>query len=410
LNAVMALTGDLEAADRELVARARSDQTSRRVHLNHAGMSLTPAPVLARVLTHLELEAEIGGYEAAAEVADEMSAVPAALAPLFGPGVGADEMAAVESATRAWEVALWALVETFDYTAGDRVLVDQFAYATVYTTLRRARAARGIEVDVVASHPDGSVDVDRLADMIDPRTRLVSVTHMPTHLGVRSDVEGVGRVLAGRGIVYALDVAQTLGQMPIDVGAIGCQIAYGPGRKFVRAPRGTAALYVEADLAGQLVPLSPGFGSVSPSDPDTFALAPGARRFDSFEYGHAARLGLGAAARYATDFGLTAIERLVAARSRDVAERLEATPGVRLVASPDAVGIVSFVHQRLTPDEVWRHLSGLGVNVWVNPAGGAPLDDRARPVLPSVRVSPHYVTGADDLDRLSAALATLASR
>ena len=399
--------GEDAAADAALVARARADLTSTRAHFNHAGMSLTPAPVLARMQAHLDLEAEIGGYEAAEAATDELSAVPAALAPLFGPGVDADEMAAVESATRAWETALWALAETFDYGPGDRVLVDQFAYATVYTSIQRLRAARGIEVEVVASHADGSVDVGRLAGLTDASTRLVSVTHMPTHLGVRSDVEAVGRVLAGSGIVYALDVAQTLGQMPIDVGAIGCQIAYAPGRKFLRAPRGTAALYVEADLADRLVPLSPGFGSVSPTDPDSFTLPPGARRFDAFEYGHAARLALGAAARYATDIGLAPIERLVVSRSRDVTERLAVTAGVRLVASADAVGIVSFVHDRLTPEEVWRHLSELGVNVWVSPAGGAPLDGHARPVLPSVRVSPHYVTGADDLDRLSAALATM---
>src|SRR4029079_17339254 len=122
-----------------------------------------------------------------------------------------------------------------------------------------------------------------------------------------TDVDAIGRVLAGHDAVYALDVAQTLGQMPLDVGAIGCQVAFAPGRKFLRAPRGTGALYIEATLAGQLMPLTPAIGAVTPGDDAPFLLAAGARRFDTFEADLAGRLGLGVSARTATACGLDTI-------------------------------------------------------------------------------------------------------
>ena len=202
-----------------------------------------------------------------------------------------------------------------------------------------------------------------------------------------------------------MDLSQTLGQLPIDVGAIGCDIAFAPGRKFLRAPRGTAVLYVEAALAGQLVPLSLPFGVVDPADLSRYTLPSGLRRLDQFEYGVAGRLGLAEAARYALALGLDRIAATIADRSRAVIDLLSTVDGVhphghhrrprhRVVrarhAEPRRGG------GRLSPEP--------GSTSWVNPTGGAPYDAAARPVLPSVRLSPHYVTSDDDLDRLATAL------
>ncbi|MGZ4709052.1 MAG: aminotransferase class V-fold PLP-dependent enzyme [Acidimicrobiales bacterium] len=396
----------LDAADAVLVARAREGLVVTRAHFNHAGMSLLPAESLDRIGAHLQLEAEIGGYEAAAAVADELAAVPDALAPLFGPEVAADEVTVVESASRASELIVWSMAETFGWGVDDRVLVDQFTYATVHSALMALRAARGVSIDVAPARPDGAVDPEALADALDDRTKLVAITHMPTHVGTVSDVEAVGRIVAHHDAVYLLDVAQTLGQMPVDVRAIGCQVAFAPGRKFLRAPRGTGALFVSAPLAEQLVPLTPGFGAVDVEGHQPFALAPATRRFDSFEGDIAGRLALAVSARHSTAVGLDTIGRLVGARSAELATLLGSVEGVRLL-DPGAVGIVSFVHDRLEPDEIRGRLSAEGVNVWVNPAAGSPIDGARRPVLPSVRVSPHYLTDDDDLARLGRALDVL---
>src|SRR5690349_14485870 len=134
----------LDAADAALVARAREGLVATRAHFNHAGASLVPAEALDRMRAHLQLEAEIGGYEAAAQVADELAAVPAALAPLFGPTVVGDDVVVVESASRASEAVVWSMAESLGWGPGDRVLVDQFTYATVHSALMALRAARGV--------------------------------------------------------------------------------------------------------------------------------------------------------------------------------------------------------------------------------------------------------------------------
>jgi cysteine desulfurase / selenocysteine lyase len=376
-------------------------------HFNHAGASIPPPAVVERIVAHLRLEAEIGGYEAAEAVAGERTAVSAALAGLIG--AAPDEVVAVESATRGWELALWAFAHSEPLVAGDRIVVDPFAYASSWATLQRLTAAIDVDVVVASAHPDGSIDAGRLGEVVDDRTRMVLVTHVPTHVGTVSDAAAVGAVLAGRDVVYALDVSQSLGQLVLDVGAIGCHIAFAPGRKFLRAPRGTGLLYVSRPLADTLTPLVIDLTTAPTLEADHVQLAPGAARFDLFEHSAALRLGLGVAASHALELGGPEIERMVRERSAAVAERIAAAPGCRLVASGPVSGIVSFVHDHRTADDVRALLGAEGVRVWVNRPGGTPVAARDWGLGESVRVSPHYTTSDDELDALAAGLASLAN-
>ena len=203
---------DVAPADADLLARVRADLRSSRAHFNHAGTSLAASPVLARVLAHLELEAEVGGYEAEDEVADELAAGPASLAPLLG--AAPDEVTVAESATAASEMLLWSIAQTFGWGADDRILVDGFAYATVCSTLQRLEAAGGPQVEAVRSLPDGTIDLDALEASLDARTRLVLVTHVPTHVGTVTDVAAVGDVVARSDALYVVDVSQSARAAP----------------------------------------------------------------------------------------------------------------------------------------------------------------------------------------------------
>ena len=93
-------------------------------HLNNAGAALPPRVVTETVVRHLELEATIGGYEAAADTAEEHDAVYRSVADLLG--ASPPEIALVENATRAWDMAVYG----FPFEPGDRVVTARSEYAS----------------------------------------------------------------------------------------------------------------------------------------------------------------------------------------------------------------------------------------------------------------------------------------
>ncbi|MEA3536690.1 aminotransferase class V-fold PLP-dependent enzyme [Rhizobium sp. CC-YZS058] len=375
---------------------------AHRVHLNNAGAGLMPNSVLQAMTGYLTREAEIGGYEAAAEAAPVLDGVYDSVARLVG--AARDEIALVENATVAWQLAFYALA----FRPGDRILTARAEYAANYVAFLQVARRTGAVIEVIPDDADGVLDPAALERMIDGRVRLIAMTWVPTNGGLINPAEEVGRIARRHDILYLLDACQAVGQMPVSVETIGCDVLTATGRKFLRGPRGTGFLYMRRALLQSLEPAMIDHFAAPWVAPDRYALRPDARRFETWENNYAARLGLGVAIDLALSLGLESIE----ARCRQLSTRLR--EGLRAVNAvdvrdlgPRCASIVTFTHRSISADDAKARLAKEGFNISVSGPGSTLLDATARGLPPLLRASPHYYNTEDEVDRFLQAVAAL---
>jgi cysteine desulfurase / selenocysteine lyase len=375
--------------------RADTPGVEHVVHLNNAGSALPPRQVVDAVVEHLQREAEIGGYEAAAERKDRWEHTYDALALLLG--ADRDEIAVVENATRAWDMAFYA----FAFQPGDRILTGRAEYASNWIALKHVTDRTGASIEVVPDDESGQIDVAALERLLDERVKLVSLVHVPTQSGLVNPAAAVGRVTRAAGVPLLLDACQSIGQLPVDVNEIGCDILSGTGRKFLRGPRGTGFLYVRRELIERLEPPLLDMHAAEWQPDGSYRIRADARRFENWETYYAGKVGLGVAVDYALAVGVEdGWERIQALASRLRAELAE-LPGVTVLDRGAVLGAtVTFTVADLPAAEVQRRLAAERINVSVMDAASARLDFDPRGLEEAVRSSVHYYNSDEEIDVL----------
>jgi selenocysteine lyase/cysteine desulfurase len=379
------------------IERARRETPGVRgvIHLNNAGSALPPAPVLDAVIEHLRLEAALGGYEAADTATDAVEHTYGAVAALLG--CNRDEIAIVENATRAWDMAFYAM----RFQPGDRILTARAEYASNVIAFLQVAQRTGAVVEVIPDDEFGQVSVSALEHMLDERVRLVAITHVPTQGGLVNPAAAIGSVTRAAGVPYLLDACQSVGQLPVRVDEIGCDMLSATGRKFLRGPRATGFLYVRRGFVEHLEPPFLDLHAAEWTAPDRYEIRADARRFENWETNHATKIGLGVAVDYALGWGLEAIGHRTSTLAESLRERLADIPGVAVHdQGAQRCAIVTFTKQGVPALDVTDRLREVGINTSVTSVASARFDFEARGLTDMVRVSPHYYNTHDELDHL----------
>ncbi len=382
--------------------RAQTPGCAHRVHLNNAGAALLSQPTLNAMTGHLRLEAEIGGYEAAAAARDGLDATYGAIAELVGGS--ATEIALFDNATHAWNAAFYSV----PIRPGERILTGRAEYGSNVLAYLQVAQRTGAEVVVVPDDEHGQLDVAALREMVDERTALIGISHIPTGGGLVNPAAEIGRVARDADVLFLLDATQSAGQLPLDVAEIGCDLLTATGRKFLRGPRGTGFLWAGPRALARLDPFVAEIRSADWDGRQGFRWADGARRFESWENSYLNILGLGAAVRQALDLGVPVIaERAttLGARLRDQLDGLDRVSTHDLGATRCA--IVTAAVDGVPAAEVAAALAAAGINVSTTVDRHNPFDTDARGVHPLVRLSPHYYNTADEVDRAVEVIAAL---
>jgi cysteine desulfurase / selenocysteine lyase len=383
------------------IARLRAETAGceHSIFFNNAGASLQPRPVVARVIDHLRLEEQVGGYEAADRVGPELEGLYGSVARLLH--CAPQEIALLESASRAWEMAFYGL----PFAPGDRIVTAANEYASNYIAFLQVAQRTGAEIHVVESDQAGEVDLEALSRMLDDRVKLIALTHVPTNGGLVQPAARVGELARRAGIPFLLDATQSAGQMPLDVNTLGCDMLSATGRKYLRGPRGTGFLYVRSGMLERLEPPSLDMHAATWVSQGKFEVRRDAKKFETWESSAAVRLGFGVAIEYALALGLENIERRVQALAALLRERLEQVKGVT-VRDQGRIrcGIVTFTCEGHPATEVMQYLQANGIAVRITERSATRIDMEKRGLEELVRASVHYYNTEREIERLCEAV------
>ena len=367
--------------------RADTPGCAHRNHLNNAGAALMPQPVIDAITEHIELESEIGGYEAEDARAEAIEAVYADIGTLVGAPVR--NMAIVANATAGFVQSMSA----FDLTSGDVIVTSGCDYVSYQISFLSLAKRLGVNVRHAADRPEGGIDPEAVREMLRrERVRLVHVSWVPTNSGIVQDVAAIGAVCEEAGVPFLLDACQAVGQIPIDVGKLHCDYLSVTARKFLRGPRGIGFMYAsDRALARGDHPLFVDMRGARWVDVDRHELVDNAQRFEDWEFPHALVLGLGAAARYALGVGIERGGGRAARLAATLRAELAAIDGVRVLdRGREQCAIVTAEVKGRDATEIVAELRRRGINTTASLRWYGLIDFTAKGTTSAVRFSPHY--------------------
>lgn len=312
-------------------------------------------------------------------------------------GAEPEEIALVPNTT----FGIGLVAEGFVWEPGDEVLVPANEFPSNLYPWRNLER-RGVRLKTLAPGPHGRLDLDRLAEAIGPRTRIVSLSWVGFASGFRIDVPAVAKICHDRGALFFLDAIQGMGVFPLDVRRNGVDFLAADGHKWMLGPEGAGIFFVRRELLDRLAPLNVGWNSVVGAGsfrPDEMRLKESAGRYEGGTLNMAGFIGLSASLKLLRDWGLGTETSAVADRVLKITDfacdRL-ASIGAE-VFSPrefanERSGIVSFSLAGLDPAEARKKCLDAGVVLSVREG--------------RLRIAPHAYNDEADVERLIAALSS----
>jgi kynureninase len=260
-----------------------------------------------------------------------------------------------------------------------------------------AFAALGLRPGTVtkrARSQGGSLSTEAYATHLSPQSEILLASRVMYSTGTVVDVAALARAARQAGAVNILDDYQGLGQFPLDVAEVGCDIAVGGALKWLCGGVGSAWLYVRRDLVPELQPLHYGWWANAAMFDFSEEFRPwnDARRFEGGEINVAGLLTSLAAAKRFAAIGVDAMSRRVQGLAADLRERL-ADAGIHMPERPAAMtsAIVTVPRSEAAADAQRLRRAGIVV-------------DHRQGML---RISPHYYNREEDNQTIVEALRRL---
>lgn len=390
------------AANDELFWKLVRDQfvlDPEYTYLNFGGLGSCPLPVLNSFWewTRTEERAPSAGH-------DEKlwSAVKEKLARVLGKTCRKEDLGLIGCATEGINL----IINGLPFKKGDEVITSTHEHVAMNVGLLNRMQRDGIVIRTFDPDLDhGLGNVDRIAGLINSRTRLIFVSHVTCTTGQRFPAQEISRLARDKGIWFALDGAQAPICVPFDIVECGVDFYACSTHKWIMGPKRTGFVYVRQ---GMLETLRPSYGGAYSSERfdvkrNELVLHPSAQRYEYGTQNDALFYGLGTALDFVQDIGPGRIWSHNHALAEKFYAGLSALPGVEIVSPKEEAyrtAMISFRMKAHDFGKINEHLANDKIRARSVTEGG----------VNCVRVSFHICNHEGEVDKILTSLKRLATR
>ena len=276
------------------------------------------------------------------------------------------------------------LANGLDLAAGDEVISTDQEHGGCISPWRLLAKRRGIVLKELPLEPALAGGPDAIVQLFEsamtPRTKVVMFSHITSGLGARLPARELCALARSRGALALVDGAQAVGQIQVDVQALGCDAYVGSPHKWMMAPKGTGFLYLRRDVQDRFWTTLASYQWDNHAD--------GAFRFMQYGTGSVPVVeGLAAALRFIGKIGMPRIERWDASLTKRLRDGLAGIPAARIASPADP---------RLTAAITTFRVNGVKAKALQDALWAKRVRVRAQNDERGVRLSAHmYVSPAD---------------
>ena len=379
----------------------------RLVYLDSGATAQKPQSVIDAEVDFYRLHnaaAHRGAHQLAEEATDLFEGARAKVATFIGAAV--DEVVFTKSATESLNLIAYAMGNApignrFHLKAGDEIVVSQMEHHANLIPWQQLAARTGATLRWFDVTPEGRLDLSQTSDLINPKTKVVALTHQSNVLGTINPLSDIVSAAHAVGAVVVLDACQSVPHMKVDVVQLGIDFLAFSGHKTV-GPTGVGIMWGRSALLEELPPFLTGGSMIADVSMTTATWAPAPAKFEAGVPNMAQAVGLGAAVDYLSAIGMDVIAQHEHMLTEDLLAKLLAIDEVALVGPLNMEsrgGALSFTVAGIHPHDLGQFLDSQGIAVRTGHHCAWPLT-RSLGVAATTRASLYLYNTIEDNDAL----------
>lgn len=379
------------------------------VWFDNAATTHKPQSVIDRIAyfyQHENSNIHRAAHELAARATDAYEAAREKVRAFIGAG-SVDEVIFVRGTTEAINL----VAKTWGATnigEGDEIIVSNLEHHANIVPWQQLAAAKGAKIRVIPVDDNGQVLLDEYKKLLNPRTKLVSVTQVSNALGTVVPVQEIVALAHAAGAKALVDGAQSVSHMRVNLQQLDADFFVFSGHK-IFGPTGIGVVYGKRELLEHMPPWQGGGNMIADVTFERTLYQPPPNKFEAGTGNIADAVGLGAALDYVQRVGIENIARYEHDLLDYATHFLKPIPGVRLIGTArDKASVLSFVLKGYSTEEVGKALNEEGIAVRTGHHCAQPILRRFG-VETTVRPSLAFYNTCEEVDRFIAVIRRLSN-